>query len=304
MITKECPICNSEKVTLFTRTSDRHYGWHQLFFDVYRCENCKSSFLQPMITDEDLFKLYPKDYYATTVTEKTPSKFKDVLIKFIEPLVRFYASDINIFDFKGKVVLDVGVGDGESLIKLKSKGAIVNGVEIRKDACDKGNELGLNIFHGTLLEAKYSSECFDYIRSNHSFEHLTNPIETLQEIRRILKKGGTLFIGVPNNTGLMSKIFRKHWYYLGVPFHPYNYNVKSLSFLLSKHGFSVKRTIYNGNYHGVLGSIQILLNSKSDMKSNEGVFSNFFTEIIFHQLARLLNILKLGDCIEIIAVKK
>jgi SAM-dependent methyltransferase len=304
MITKECPICNSTKVILFGRNSDRHYGWNKLFFDVYQCDNCKLSFLNPMITDEDLFKLYPEDYYAEDNQVKTPSKLKFFMLKLYLPLVRFYASDINIFDFQGKIVLDLGVGDGDSLIKLKSKGATVNGIEIRKDASDRCNELGLNVFNGTLLEAKYPNEYFDYIRSNHSFEHLTNPIETLREIHRILKPGGTFFVGVPNNTGLTSIIFRNHWYYLGIPFHPYNYNVKSLSYLLRKQGFSVKRTIYNGNFNGILGSIQILLNSKTGKKSNEGMFTNAFTALVFHQLARFLNMLKLGDCIEIIALKK
>ena len=38
---------------------------------------------------------------------------------------------------------------------------------------------------------------FDYVRSYHSFEHMSNPRETLADIHRILKPDGKLMIGVP-----------------------------------------------------------------------------------------------------------
>lgn len=301
---KICPICLSDKIQFFIRTSDKHYGLNKHFFDVYQCKDCNLSFLNPMITDEDLFQLYPKDYYEPDASFLSKNLFMKILTRINGFLINVEASDIQKLSFRGKILLDLGIGDGDSLIKLKRKGAIVNGVEIRKDACIKANELGLNVKNGTLQEVSYPPDYFDYIRSNHSFEHLTDPNETLHEVYRILKKGGTLFIGVPNNRGLASLLFRKNWYYLGVPFHPYNYNKTALSILLNKHGFEVKRIIYNGNFNGLLGSIQILLNRKNGKKSHEGRFTNFFTRILFNQIARLLNMFRLGDCIEIIAVKK
>jgi ubiquinone/menaquinone biosynthesis C-methylase UbiE len=218
-------------------------------------------------------------------------------------LLGFYTKDVSLFEFKGLNVLDIGIGDCEYLKRLKKLGAKTNGVEIRKDACNKGNSLGLNIFHGTLNEAKYSDNYFDFVRSNHSFEHLTDPIGELKEINRILKANGIFYVGVPNTSSIAFKIFKKYWYYLGVPFHPYSYSVENLSLLLKKNGFSVKRVVYNGNFNGLLGSIQILLNSRNKKNSEEGLFTNIFTRIIFHQIARFLNAFKMGDCIEIVAVK-
>jgi hypothetical protein len=74
--------------------------------------------------------------------------------------------------------------------------------------------------------------------------------------------------------------------------------------MLENQGFLVQRIIYNGNYQGIVGSIQIRLNYRSRKTSQQGLFTNIFTKIIFHQVARLLNVLKMGDCIEIVAIKK
>jgi ubiquinone/menaquinone biosynthesis C-methylase UbiE len=46
-------------------------------------------------------------------------------------------------------------------------------------------------------EMLYDDESFDVLFVCHSFEHAERPAETLREFRRVLKKGGTLFISTP-----------------------------------------------------------------------------------------------------------
>ena len=74
--------------------------------------------------------------------------------------------------------------------------------------------------------------------------------------------------------------------------------------LLENHGFEVNKKQYNGKFNGVLGSLQIILNSGRRKRSDEGYLVNRFTVIFFHQIARVFNLIKQGDCIEIIATKK
>jgi len=80
---------------------------------------------------------------------------------------------------------------------MKEKGWSVYGV-----AAERGRSEGFDILGGFIDRANFPSEYFDYVRSNHSFEHMHNPREVLREMRHIIKPSGYLFIRVPNVKGL------------------------------------------------------------------------------------------------------
>jgi SAM-dependent methyltransferase len=297
-----CPICGDTNIVLFDSAYDRHYGYVDKLYDVYQCKKCHLLFLNPMIEDEELFNLYPKDYYNTDIVniENIKKKIRNNFLKDI--LLGCRPKDIKQ-SFIGKTVLDLGVGDCEQLYLLHKNGASAYGTEIRESACLIGAKLGLKISKGTLFDAEYPSVFFDYVRSNHSFEHITEPEKLLIEINRILKYSGELFIGVPNTDSWTFKLFKKYWYYIGVPFHPFSYNPHNLILFVEQYGFKVKKISYNANWCGFMGSIQIMLNTKNNKKSDEGWFWNKFNKVFCHQIARLSNLFKQGDCMEITFIK-
>lgn len=305
----KCPICGSFNIQYFTRTYDRHYGYIDKYYDVFECKNCFLFFLNPMISENELHSMYdPNTYYAYSKFSYKNKKdsFAKKFLKIIKKiLLGVYTSDPKFHEPFTKRVLDFGCGSGSKLYEYKKMGWKTYGVEIDKGAAEYGNTLGLNIFNGSITDAKYPSNFFDYIRSNHSFEHLINPEVILLEMYRILKKDGKIFIGVPNIKSFAFSFFKKYWYYLGIPFHPYSYNMNNLTLLLEKSGFKVISIRYVGNYQGLLGSLQIWLNRRNKKKSNEGIIvNNIFLKIFFHQIAKILNKFKIGDRIEINAVKK
>src|SRR5262245_13376794 len=105
-------------------------------------------------------------------------------------------------------MLDLGCGTGVFLAAMRDRGWNVNGVEFNPIAAKLGQETyGIEMYPGTLEQANYPAQTFDYVRSNHSFEHMLNPREVLREIRRIIKPNGTLFVGVPNVEGWAAKAF-------------------------------------------------------------------------------------------------
>jgi len=300
---KKCPICRSKKISIQFKTFDRHYGFHDKSYDVFICNSCKVLFLNPMIDNEELLAMYSDDYYAYEDFKLSKRGILKGLFKKIL-FGEFNTSDPNFDNSLDRVVLDIGCGSGRKLFEMKRNGWDVTGVEVSKRGSDIGNKFELNIFNGTLLEAKFESNKFDYIRSNHSFEHLINPVETIEEIYRICKPSGKILIGVPNTKSFAFRLFKKFWYYTGVPFHPFNYNTDNLSILLEKKGFEITNITYKSNWQGLLGSIQIWLNDGRIKKSSEGLFiNNFLMKVIFQQVARITNIFRIGDCIEITAVK-
>jgi SAM-dependent methyltransferase len=201
-------------------------------------------------------------------------------------------------------MLDIGCGNGWVIYQRKMEGWDVYGVEPGLGA-EVGKAHGLDIYHGDLLSAQFPDATFDYIRSNHSFEHIHNPENVMKEIFRILKPNGKVFIGVPNIRSFNAKVFKQYWYYLGAPVHTYNWSDKTLPKFLEKHGFMVEKVIYSAQLIGVLGSWQIFLNRKSGQTSDKGFWvKHIITHPIFGFIAQICNRLRTGDCIEVIAAKQ
>jgi len=298
-----CPVCKSENIKFKYKVPDRHYGIKGEF-TLYKCSNCGLVFLNPMYDDQELSKFYPEDsyysYYANF--DKGEKKFK--LSHLIYKIVTFSFFDRKIEKSDGGKVLDIGCGNGWVIYEYKKKGWRVAGLEPSKIAAEIGNTENLNIYNGTLLEAKYPDKEFDLILSNHSFEHIYNPHEVLSEVYRILKDNGKIILGIPNYGGIVSRLSGKYWYYLGAPVHTFNYSTGNIKRLLAQHGFRAIKTSYVSMPLGILGSIQIFANRKNGQKSSDGKWVNSAPlKFCVNYLAKLFNLFRVGDCIELTIVK-
>jgi SAM-dependent methyltransferase len=54
----------------------------------------------------------------------------------------------------------------------------------------------------------FRAEAFDAIVSNHSLEHFVELEDTLREIGRVVKRGGALYVAVPDASSLTDRIYR------------------------------------------------------------------------------------------------
>jgi SAM-dependent methyltransferase len=298
----QCPNCNSKNLRSYITAKDRHYG-NKGEFSTAICKDCGLVFMNPMPNNSELAGFYPPaTYYSFHESiQNQQSAFKQKLFKLL--CINFPTHDPK-FSSPGRIV-DIGCGNGYSLVPYKNTGWEVYGVEPSTVAAQIGNESGLNIFCGTLDEAQFPDNHFDYIRSNHSFEHINNPNETLVEMKRVLKPGGKIFIGVPNIGGAIPKLFKAYWYYLGLPVHTFNYNPTTLSEMLTKHGFLVEKVYHNSTWAGILGSLQVYFYRNSNKLSGDGFLFKFkLFKPLAGVVARFLNLIKRGDCMEIVASKK
>ena len=55
--------------------------------------------------------------------------------------------------------------------------------------------------------------CFDSVIANHSLEHMLALEEVIHEIRRVIRKGGSLFVSVPDASTFSDRLYR--WIYHG-----------------------------------------------------------------------------------------
>lgn len=295
-----CEICGSKSIAKDFTYNDRHYMNVEQMFDVWQCRDCQLFFINPMPTQEELSSYYPKSYYAY---EDKPhqSAYHSKLVKFlkVEP------SDLdNIEPASKKTILDFGCGSGWSLDLYKGKGYSTYGLDMDEAAIAIALKNGHIMSGVDLLSTNYESDFFDFIRSNHSMEHVSNPKEIINEFHRIMKKNGQLFISLPNADSLTRNIFKKYWYYTGVPYHTFNYNRNNLCMLLENNGFSVDKVGYRSSWQGIFGSLAIYLNRNTNKASSDSFLDNKLFRVFGILLSKLTDLVNKGESLEVYASKK
>ncbi len=128
-------------------------------------------------------------------------------------------------------VLDFGCGDGSILEKLQCKRRF--GVEINKSAIQQAKKRGIGIF--TSISDIASTQKFDVIISHHSLEHVHNPFEVLQDLKKHTKKGGYNVHVVPIDDWRMEKQYDPH----DINQHLYTWTPRLLGNVFSKAGFRI-----------------------------------------------------------------
>lgn len=96
---------------------------------------------------------------------------------------------------RGKI-LDAPTGSGILSSKLKELDFECYGCDINADGF---KAQGIEFREGDLNKGlPFETDYFDYVTCLDGLEHLENPHNAMKEFRRILKKGGKLFISIPN----------------------------------------------------------------------------------------------------------
>lgn len=94
------------------------------------------------------------------------------------------------------------------------EGASAFGVDIDHASLRKAKELTPGQFTNSRAEQlPFKEGVFDKVVSTDAFEHIEGDVETLNEIKRVLKKGGIFVIYVPYSHGLLSKTRAAQFYH-------------------------------------------------------------------------------------------
>jgi SAM-dependent methyltransferase len=300
----DCPLCGGKNFGPLLKARDFHYG-NPGEFAVVQCAKCSLAVLDPMLDESEVARFYPQNYYAFVdrFSANRPSRLRNVMRSIVG--TREHETKDPKFELPGKL-LDVGCGSGWFLSKMRANGWDVTGVEPSLDAVKMGQtEEGLNIFPGALPDANFPSNSFDYIRFNHSFEHMTDPNQILAEVHRILADDGKLMLGIPNRSGLNAKLFGPLWWHLAVPLHPFSYSTRTISQMLEKHSFKVERVIFNTEGASIQGSLQLFFTRNDETPRTEGRISKSrLVRVLCAWAAYLQNAVRISDAIEITAIKK
>ena len=212
-IISKCLICESSELEM---------AWKKPPNSI--CANCGFVFLS-LLPERLKVRKYYKDSpfssgsaYHEKINEGLINNVFEVLEKHITP-------------FSGSV-LEIGCGRGDLLARLLQRGWDVTGIEPSLSSSRSALKKRLNVHTSLLEEVHFKSNRFDLVICISTLEHLINPKESLNRVRRWLKQKGLLYIIVPDAFG---RPF--HRSDLEIVEHVSHFTTNSLKYLLSVCGY-------------------------------------------------------------------
>lgn len=106
-------------------------------------------------------------------------------------------------DWEGKKVIDLSCGEGVTTYILRNLGATVTPYELVTDYCKLDDK---PLYADVQQVLPIESESADMVILQEVMEHLPNQLFTIQEVSRILKPGGELFITTPSKSSLQARL--------------------------------------------------------------------------------------------------
>lgn len=221
-----CPLCGSSHVEL-------------VFKSILECSDCGLKFTDISINPRSLSALYDVKYFKGNVYRDYIQEAR-VRTRLFKEKLRIIQKDLPA---SGRV-LDVGCAAGFFLKVMRELGYKTHGVDISTYASNYARKiLKLDVIEGELTDAFFPNDFFDIITMWDIIEHLPNPLETLAECNRIMKKGGFLVVETLNTNSLMARILRQTWPLFEPPYHLFYFNRKTLKLILEMSGFRIIRVL-------------------------------------------------------------
>lgn len=226
----QCPVCGSNKISKTTSTQD--YFLTNEKFDILTCSDCSYSMTFPIPRPSDLPKYYQSENYLSHTASKKGAinslyqVLRNINLKRKYKLVSKYKTEGQI--------LDIGCGTGELLNYFSNRNWKVQGIEPNSEARNFAiKQYKLEIFSEEELP-KLPKEQFDIITMWHVLEHVPDFNLRIDEIKKLLKPHGTIFIAVPNINSPDAKYYGKYWAALDVPRHLHHFSPKSIKQVAKK----------------------------------------------------------------------
>ncbi len=232
---QKCPICDQAKVELYLKDIESVYSDKP--YSVFHCQNCDHYFTNPLPTSKALGNIYANKYSYAAHSLINPEK------KMRAARYADYVATLGVNN-----VLEIGCMHGLLLIELERNNIKAQGIEPDADAVKHCRSLGLDVTKSSLEEfiKKQPAKKYDAIIMSHVLEHIVEPKNQIDLLKKHLNKNGHLIIIVPNSNARTRKLFGRYWGYWQVPIHINHFNGKSITWLLKNSGFEVDNIKYVG----------------------------------------------------------
>jgi len=208
---KNCPLCSSNKIYKegeIEYDSPLYFSTHEIFLtltpELWKCNDCKSGFIQNVIPEEVAAHLY-KVGAAENRWPNTPEMAKTTKVfKVLDSLYN-----------KNKNVLDIGCNTGELLDLAKAKGCTTSGVEYCLNSLQYIKGKG----HTGYSRLDEVEDKFDVITAFDLFEHIYDVASLLSTCYDKLSTDGRLVFLTGDISCVSGRFTGANWWYLKYPEH-------------------------------------------------------------------------------------
>lgn len=228
-----CWICDANRLVLekeanfsgelnsdFFAITDAHYG---ATGELWRCVDC--GFLQC----ESIEKVV--GYYEDLEDREYDAGREERSLQ-----MRKLLDTIHDIRSKGSL-LDVGAGSGMLIEQAREMGYDAAGIEPSRWLQSIARERGLRVVQGTLPHPELVGP-FDIVTLIDVIEHVANPVELLEEARRVLHPDGLVAIVTPDLGSLAARLAGWKWWHFRVAHIGY-FDRKTLTLALDRAGFRI-----------------------------------------------------------------
>ncbi|EQC45756.1 methionine biosynthesis protein MetW-like protein [Bacteriovorax sp. BSW11_IV] len=243
----KCINCSSDNYKIVFNSDYSNFKTEEDFLKVYssssdqvlydqlvKCNKCDLSYLNPRVKEDIIMESY-SSAEDDTFFSQNPQRIRT----FSKSLKKIISKN-NITASKDKKVLDIGCAGAAFPKAANDLGFTVTGIEPAKWLANKGRETyKLDIRPGILLDHHFDDKTFDIVTLWDVIEHITDPAQTIIEIKRILKDDGIFVVNYPDIDTWPCKLLGKKWpFYLSV--HLFYFTPKTIREYLNKFDFKVE----------------------------------------------------------------
>jgi SAM-dependent methyltransferase len=271
-----CPLCAANAPRLLMEGPDWYYGVPGIF-RVVRCGQCGHGYLNPRPADCDLARCYPAGYSAhrpnaaneEAFATKSPPEDRHATRRpwYLSAWMRAIPGPRWLYrwltDTRSQVVpreatvgraLEYGCATGDFLVRLRSLGWTVEGIELVESAATMARSRGLNVHIGDPTTIHIEPGVYDAVFAWMVIEHLPRPSAALERTFAALRPGGWFCFSVPNFASWERHVWDTHWKGADLPRHLQHFSPARLRSALIDRGFVNVRIIHQPSFLNWLGS--------------------------------------------------
>lgn len=252
-----CRYCNSIEIKTYKKIGK---------YVINYCKKCHLLFTTGSVAD--VTNSVNKEWYSEGYVSRYLKKSPDLKKRFAQKVLEIESIK------NGGNLLDLGCGVGlflESMTEAARFMWKLYGVDINqrlvKEAKARLGQKASSLYLGSLTTLSLKKDSFDCVTCFDVLEHDTQLESTLKETKKILKPSGLLLIQSPNQFSVMAYLCGALWDWWAVPDHIFHFTPRSLSFILQKQGFQIRK-LYTWDppeefISNIQGSIKARLGTKS-----------------------------------------
>lgn len=253
--TNACPVCANASGNRIVTAREMMFGMRDQFHYL-ECGSCRGLYL--LDAPADLAKYYPANYYSFAALRGLKWALKK----------RWAAYSHGQWNPLGWL-MRLALGQEEEAVAAVSHAAIPYDAQVLDVGCGNGlllrymkhigyrSLIGVDPFidgdvhdgQGVLVRKRALEEmdgAYDVIMFHHSFEHLTDPENTLRHAARLLKPGGRILIRIPVGGSLLWRRYGVDWFHLDAPRHLFLFSPQALQLLAQRCGLALTAQNFEG----------------------------------------------------------